>query len=130
MMFTYTEAKEYLIEHLTRDIKLHNAGDYSRIGDGFGEFDINLPRDADPKFSKLHIALNFWDGWQDSRNHYWEFYQGILQNDWPRLATVIIQNIEEETEITNELILEHFGLRPRESIVSKLKKMLNIESRA
>lgn len=122
-MFTHREAKKYLIEHLTRDIQYHNSGDYPRIGDGFNELDINLPRSDDPKFNKLHIALNFWDGWQDSRNHDWHFYKGISQNDWPQLAKIIIQNIEEEKEITNELILKHFGLFPKESIISKLKKM-------
>ena len=122
-MFTYGEAKEYLIEHLTRDIQLHDAGDYFRVGDGFDEFDMKLPRDTGPEFKKLHVALNFWDGWQDSRNHYWRIYEGITLNDWPQLARVIIQNIAEEEEITNKLILKHFGLRPRESIPSKLKKL-------
>jgi hypothetical protein len=127
-MFTYDEAKHYLVEHLSRDVALHSAGDYWRVGDNFDEFDKNLPRNDDPKFRKLHIALNFWDGWQDSRDHDWHFYKGISQTDWPRLAEIIIQNVKEEKEITDEIILEHFDLRPREGMISKLKKVFKTKT--
>lgn len=129
-MFTYHEAKHYLIEHLSRDVVLHVAGDYGHVGDNFNDFDANLPRNGDPKFKKLYIALNFWDGWLDARNHDWHFYKGISQNDWPKLAKMIIQNIEEEKEITSEIILAHFDLKPKESIISKLKKIFRPESNA
>jgi len=128
-MFTYDEAKHYLIEHLSRDVALHVAGDYWHVGDNFDDFDANLPRNDDPQFKKLHIALNFWDGWQDARNHDWHFYKGISQNDWPQLAKIIIQDIEEE-EITSETILEHFDLKPRERVISKLKKIFRPKSNA
>jgi hypothetical protein len=122
-VLTYDEAKHYLIEHLSRDVALHAAGDYWHVGDNFDDFDTNLPRNDDPKFKKLHIALNFWDGWQDARNHDWHFYKGISKNDWPRLAEIIIQNVKEEKKITDQIILEHFDLKPREGIISKLKKI-------
>ena len=127
-MFTYDEAKHYLIDHLSRDVALHVAGDYWHVGDNFDEFDKNLPRNDDPKFKKLYIVLNFWDGWQDSRNHDWHFYKGISKNDWPRLAEIIIQNVKEEKEITGEIILEHFDLKPREGIISKLKKIFKTKT--
>ena len=129
-MYTYEEAKKYLIEHLSRDIAFHLAGDYSRVGDAFTEFDGNLPRTDDPNFIKLHIALNFWDGWQDSRNHEWRYYKGISQKDWPELAKIIIQNIEGEEDITNEIILDHFDLRRRKSVISKLKKIFKTNATA
>ena len=98
IMFEYDEAKKYLREHLLRDAQLHISEDYWGIGDNFDEFDTTLPRNDDPKLRKLHIALNFWDGWQDARNHDWLFYEGISQGDWPERATALIQDIEEERE--------------------------------
>jgi hypothetical protein len=111
-LFTYDEAKKYLIEHLKRDIENHNKGDFQKVGESFEVFDLNLPRNSAPEFKKLFIALNFWDSWQDARNHEWRYYKGISQRDWPVLANSIIQNIEEEKEVTSPAILNHFDLKP------------------
>jgi hypothetical protein len=40
--------------------------------------------------------LNFWDGWQDARNHDWRFYKGIDASDWSILARIIIRNLKDE----------------------------------
>src|SRR5215208_5029766 len=68
-MLAYTEAKQFLIENLTRDTVAHESGRYRDIGSGFDELDANLPRDSGPEFEQLFIALAFWDGWIDARNH-------------------------------------------------------------
>jgi hypothetical protein len=122
-MKTYKEAKEYLINNLTRDVERHLNRDFDAIGDGFGHFDTMLPRNNDPNYIKLHIALNFWDGWQDARNHDWHYYEGIRTSDWPNLAKIIIQNLKNDEEITNDSILKHFNLRPRQGIIKKIKKI-------
>lgn len=86
-MLTYDEAKHYLIEHLSRHVALHVAGDYWHVGDNFDDFDANLPRNDDPKFKKLHIALNFWDGWQDQEimtGTSIKAYPKMIGLDWPR----------------------------------------------
>lgn len=127
-MFTYEEAKNFVIDNLLLDAKLHDAGDYWSVGDKFDEYDAELPRDDDPRLKKLHIALNFWDGWQDSRNHDWHFYKGITKDDWPRLAQMIVMNIQEEQEITEEVILEHFDPKPREGMISKLRNVFKKNS--
>jgi hypothetical protein len=130
-MFTYEEAKKFAVDNLLRDAELHEAGDYQRVGDNFDEYDAELPRTDDLRFTKLHIALNFWDGWQDSRNHDWIFYGGIEKDDWPRLARIIIKDITEEQEITEGIILKHFNLRqPREGMISKLRKFFRKKSDA
>ena len=129
-MFTYDEAKKYLIEQLTRDAENHRRGDVRKVGENFEVFDHNLPRNSGPEFNKLFIALNFWDGWQDARNHDWRVYKGISENDWPQLAKIIIQNIEEEKEIMNEIILQYFDLRPGEGIISKLRKIFKTKTTA
>ena len=68
------------------------------IGEGYEEYDSNLPRDGRPEFKKLFIALNFWDSWQDARNHEWRYYEGISESDWPRLAKILIDDIKEDVK--------------------------------
>jgi hypothetical protein len=58
-MFSYTEAKQFLVESLRRDAIAHEAGRYRDVGQAFDEFDANLSRDDRPEFNKLFVALNF-----------------------------------------------------------------------
>jgi hypothetical protein len=110
-MFSYTEAKQFLIENLMLDATAHESGRYSDVGRSFDEFDANLPRDDQPEFNKLFIALNFWDGWIDARNHDWQYYSGINQSDWPVLARHIVRAIANDSEITEPAVLRHFNLK-------------------
>ncbi len=110
-MFTYEQAKSFLIEHLDQDVDHHTSGNFSRIGEQFDEFDTNLPRGAGPEFDKLHVALNFWDSWQDARNHDWQYYPKIKPDDWQRLAKSIVADISEDRDIQDRLILEQFDFK-------------------
>jgi len=119
-MFTYKEAENYITEQLLQDIESHLNGLYTNIGDGFEYFDLNLPRDEDSmydtnyelEFTKLFIALNFWDAWQDARSHEWQYYDEISKDDWTKLAQKIIESIQNKSEITDSVILKHFSLHP------------------
>jgi hypothetical protein len=113
-MFAYNDAKEYLILQLSKDVEAHMAGHISKIGDRFDFFDKNLPRCEDHKFRKIHVALNFWDGWRDARNHNWRYYKDISSEDWPNLAKIIIEDLKNERDITEEILLQHFDLRLQE----------------
>jgi len=130
-MFTYEESKKFAVDNFLRYAEFHEAGDYQRVGNNFDKYDAELPRTDDSRFTMFHISLNFWDGWQDSRNHDWLFYGGIEKDDWPRLARIIIKNITEEQEITESIILKHFDLRqPREGMLSRLRKVFGKKSGA
>jgi hypothetical protein len=110
------EARQIFIHELTRDAEAHEARRYQDIGAGFDQVDAELPRDEGPEFDKLFIALDFWDGWIDARNHDWQYYKGIKERDWPRLARTIIKALEADQEITDPLVLSHFDFRnPRQS---------------
>jgi len=78
---------------------------------GFDQFDTNLPRNKEPRFDKLYIALNFWDGWIDSRNHSWQYYEPLLEEDWPRLARSIVLSLETDDDVKDPLVLEKFDLK-------------------
>ncbi|RKY15560.1 MAG: hypothetical protein DRQ55_19365 [Planctomycetota bacterium] len=108
-MFTYDQAKAFVIQHLAEDADHHDLLDFPRIGEHFDEFDYNLPRGAGAQFEKLHVALTFWDSWQDARNHDWQYYPKIKREDWPRLAQSIVADVSADRDIQNQLILELFG---------------------
>ncbi|HEX6733040.1 MAG TPA: hypothetical protein VF074_23665 [Pyrinomonadaceae bacterium] len=82
----YLEAKQAFIDGLSQDVDAHEAGRYDEVGAGFDHLEAALPREHGSEFYKLFIALDFWDGWIDSRNHDWLYYKGIEQSDWSILA--------------------------------------------
>ena len=90
-----------------------DEGNLRGIELGYEELDGLLPRGTDPDLAKLHVALAFWDGWIDSRNHDWLYYDGISAADWPVLARGIAQRLRDNHEIVDERILREFDARRR-----------------
>jgi hypothetical protein len=123
-MLTYTEAKQALIDKLSRDAVAHESGRYRDIGGAFDELDANLPRDGGPEFDQLLIALAFWEGWIDARNHDWLYYDEIGRDDWPVLARRMVESMAEAREITEPSILRHFDFRARQPREGRLKSLL------
>jgi hypothetical protein len=123
-MLTYPEAKQALIGGLARDADAHESGRYRDIGGSFDELDANLPHDGGPEFDRLLIALAFWEGWIDARNHDWLYYDGIGQADWPVLARRMVESLAEDREITEPSILAHFDFRARQPREGRLKSLL------
>ena len=83
-MFTKEEAKDYLLLHLPKCIEAHKSGNYEKINSGFDYYDHNLPRDNSEFDDIFYLALSFWDGWIDSSNHQWRYYEPITMSDWPK----------------------------------------------
>jgi len=119
----YAEARSRLIQYLEAAASAHEAGNLDLIEVGFEEFDELLRREADAEFEKLQIALDFWDGWIDARNHNWHYYEGISASDWPRLARSVIRDLSEDRDISDERIVKLFDWRrrrPRGSLWQRL----------
>jgi hypothetical protein len=123
-MLDYLQAKRAFIDGLSQDIDAQEAGRYQEVGAGFDYVDAELPRVHGPEFDKLFIALNFWDGWIDSRNHNWLYYKGIRQSDWPVLAKRIVKSLEADEDISDPLVLGHFDLRARESSKGPIRRLV------
>jgi hypothetical protein len=124
-MLSYSEARQLFIDGLTRDVIAHESGRFKEVGAGFDHLDAELPRDEGSEFEKLFIALNFWDGWVDARNHEWKYYKGIDQSDWPRLAKRIVAALSEDREISDPMVLEHFDFRQRDLSKGSLTRLLD-----
>ena len=124
-MLNYPEAKQLMIDSLTHDALVHESGQFGDIGEGFDSLDYKLPRNQGPEFDQLLIALNFWDGWIDARNHDWKYYQGIGQTDWPRLARSIASDLAQDKEVSDPMVLEHFDFRQGRESKGPLARLLD-----
>jgi hypothetical protein len=124
-MLSYSEAKQLFIDGLTSDAIAHESGRYEDVGAGFDDLDAELPRNQEAEFDKLFIALNFWDGWIDARNHDWKYYEGIGRSDWPRMARTIVANLSEDLEIRDPLVLAHFDFRQRDESKGTLARLID-----
>ena len=114
MALIYEEAKQEMINALLQAAAAHEAGRLALIEiPSYDLLDFGLPRDAGPEFDKLLGALEFWGGWIDSRNHDWQYYDGIGAKDWPRLARTIVADLDADKEITDEVVLATFVFRNR-----------------
>lgn len=93
------EVKQQLLLELRRDALAHERGDYTAIGAGYKNF-CSLPdfvaceAGDDNASHRLTIAENFWGSWQDARNHNWGYYPGIERDDWPKIARLLCDGIE------------------------------------
>jgi hypothetical protein len=110
----YAEIKQKLIDELTHSADAHDAGRVWDIDGLYDQLEGEVLRD-DPgrEFDKLTIALEFWAGWIDARNHAWKFYEGIEVSDWPRLARLIVEDLRADRETVDERVKRHFDYRCR-----------------
>ena len=120
----YEDLRKRFVVCLEAAVRAQESGDLAAIEAGFDQLDSELPRDAGPEFDKLHVALKFWDSWIDARNHNWSYYPGLAAHDWPLLASTIVQDLQQNREISDERVLERFDYRRRStraSLWSRLK---------
>src|SRR5262249_15761966 len=101
----YDEARETMASALDRAIKAHESQRLGAIEYGYEAIDAALAGNFDPRFQKLHIALQFWVSWLDSRNHQWQYYEPLTEQDWPVYARQIVLALREDRDIPSELIL-------------------------
>ena len=116
MTLSYQEGTREMIKALLQAAAAHEAGRLAliEIPASYDLLDFGLPRGEGPefdRFDKLLIALEFWGGWIDSRNHNWQYYDGIGADDWPRLARKIVADLEADREITDGVVLARFDFR-------------------
>lgn len=106
----YDDLREQMASALEAAADAQDAGNFAGIAAGhdYDELDRCLPRNDDPRFVKLHIALEFLDSWTDSYNHGWLFYEPLSAGDWPVLARGVAQRLRADAEIVDPLILEYF----------------------
>lgn len=111
----YAETKQRLIDELLHSEDAHDAGQIWSIDGSYDQLEEDVLVDnPGSEFDKLKIALEFWAGWIDARNHDWKYYEGIKASDCPQLARLIVQDLKADRETVDERIRRHFDYRYRE----------------
>lgn len=109
-------AGSIIADALRRDAEVHAAGRFDEIGRAYDDVLAATYSASQPATSPVVIALEFWGGWIDSRNHDWQFYPGIVRDDWPVRAAEIAAALESGDEISDPTLLRLFTPQPRRSI--------------
>jgi hypothetical protein len=115
-MLTYAEARDALIEHLTRDAAMHDAERYDEIGRRFDHVEHLFPHGTAPELTKLHVALSFWDGWIDARNHGWQGQGNVKKDEWPALARSVVADLAADRDITDRQVSTRFDIAAHSGI--------------
>ena len=108
-MLSYEAARDALVTHLRQDAVAHEYELYDTIGRRFDDVERHFPRGTAPELGRLHVALAFWDGWIDARNHGWPAGP-IALDAWPALARGVAADLEGDRDIAAPIVLARFDL--------------------
>jgi hypothetical protein len=65
----------------------------------------------EPADRDVSIAINFLDGWCDSSNHDWSYYEPLVAADWPALASRLAADLESGAPIA-DAVRDQFEFTP------------------
>ena len=116
-----SKAADILANALEGDAIAHESGQQHKIGEKFDDVmsEISSLNDIPPRLS--YLAINFWDSWQDSRNHDWLYYEPISEADWPRLAREISHSLRSGSLPNNQDLIDRFSPEPGLPFLQRLK---------
>lgn len=107
-MVSYAAARNALVAALQKDAAAHEAGRFDEIGRRFDGIERDLPRGSVPALNRLRVALAFWDGWIDARNHGWLGGGNIPKGEWPMLARRIASDLAADQDISDARVGARF----------------------
>jgi hypothetical protein len=92
----------------------HLGGDFAEIGKAYDRLSARLQSlsSVDPDVA---VAVDFLDGWYDSSNHDWGYYEPLLQSDWPQLGLSLADCIEQGLPI-DDRVRTQFTFSPRQGL--------------
>lgn len=107
-MVSYGTARNSLVAELLKDAASHEAGRFDEVGRRFDGIERDLPRGTAPALAKLRVALAFWDGWIDARDHGWQGGGDIPKGEWPMLARRIASDLSSDRDISDARVGARF----------------------
>ena len=100
----------------------HQCGAFNDIGEAFDRL-AHQASQVTVDDSDLWVAIVFLDGWYDSSNHAWAYYEPLGKHDWPRLALSLADSLEAGRPI-DEDVKRLFTPAPRRSLWARLRQLL------
>jgi hypothetical protein len=109
-MVTYRSSRDSLVGELLKDAAAHEAGRFDAIGRRFDSIERDLPRGTSPALARLRVALAFWDGWIEARNHGWLNGGDIPKAEWPMLARRMASELASDLAISDARVSARFDV--------------------
>lgn len=127
VVHTYEESRKLAIKAIEGALVSHEKQDFFSIDDKLDELEIQLSKQELDEGSLLLIAYEFLTGWSDSAVHDWHHWEPMTKDDWPRLASVILNDLRANREVTNQELLSEFRVitKPKVSIASKISSLFH-----
>ena len=118
---TRDSLRREVVTALRQAATAHECGAFEEIGEAFDRLALRSQQlsDLDPD---LRVAIEFLDGWYDSSNHGWQFYEPLGQYDWPRLSLSLAASLEADEPI-DEAVKQRFTFAPRRGLWSRIREV-------
>jgi len=119
-MSEYEAARKLAIESIEKSLIAHESEEFFSIGDDLDEYELLLDKQELQQDSLLLITYEFLTGWSDSAAHDWYHWEPLKKDDWPRLAKIILNDLQANREVIDSEILSEFRYisEPKRSIIS------------
>lgn len=100
----------------------HHLGDFAEIQKAYDRLSARLQdlSSVNPDFA---VVVDFLDGWYDSSNHDWQYYEPFLESDWPRLGLSLADSIERGLPI-DDRVRARFTFTPRRGFWQRIESIL------
>lgn len=122
-MVTYGSSRDSIVGALLNDAAAHEAGRFDAIGRRFDSIERDLPRGTAPALARLRVALAFWDGWIDARNHAWPGGGDIPKAEWPMLARRVASNLAADVAISDARVGARFDVAAGGSLAGRVQTL-------
>lgn len=100
-----------MIALLKKNIERQQNNDYSGMNEDFDAIEIKI---YEAHVDSSTVCRNFLDCWCDEVNHDFVNYRGLSKPEWPLYAKRIIDELENDGEITSKGLKDKFIFKPRE----------------
>ena len=118
---TTDSLRSAVVKALREAVKAHGRAAFNEIGEAYDRLS-QLASQVTDTAPDVRAAIEFLDGWYDSSNHDWMFYEPIGQHDWPRLSASLADSLE-ACEPIDETIKQRFTFVPRRSLWSRIRQI-------
>ena len=108
----YDAARQALVGCLIEDAVAHETGHYAEIGRQLPAIRATVAREDPAWNTRLQLALRFWLGWTEARDHHWSARheeKPLSKHDWPRLARAIASDLALDRDTMDPAIVTRFA---------------------
>ena len=119
-MNRYDRARNHAVYGNEKALIAHAKQEVFSIDDELEQYELLISKLELPSNSLLLLTPEFWSGWADAAAHDWKYYEPIKEIDWPVYAEVLLENLRNNTEVTDVAIKQNFSVFPSKSIFTKL----------